>query len=305
MPRAIYGAAYPFLPRSEILSFEEIARVVRLFVDLGVGKLRLTGGEPLLRRDLHRLVAMVSPLPGLRDFALTTNGSLLAEQAAGLREAGLHRVTVSLDSLDPERFAAINDTGVPVARVLAGIEAAHAAGFSPVKINMVVKRGVNEADVIAMAQRFRGSSYVLRFIEYMDVGATNGWQLADVIPAAEIIETISRELPLEPLPPNCAGETARRFRHAGGGGEIGIIASVSQPFCGGCSRARMTADGRLYPCLFASRGLDLREPLRAGCTDEALRELVHGWWNGRRDRYSEERVGAVRAGKVEMSRVGG
>jgi GTP 3',8-cyclase len=306
MPREVFGAAYPFLPRSEILSFEEIARLAGIFASLGVEKVRLTGGEPLLRRDLERLVERLAAIPALRDLTLTTNGSLLAEKALALRDAGLRRLTVSVDSLDPATFAAMNDAELPLGRVLGGIEAALEAGFAPIKINTVVRRGVNDGELAAMAQRFRGPQFILRFIEYMDVGNTNGWRLDEVVPAAEILARIGDALPLEPLPANYPGEVARRFRHRDGGGEIGVITSISQPFCGGCTRARLSADGRLFTCLFASEGRDLRGPLRSGASDADLAALIAAGWRARDDRYSELRAAQTqRAAKAEMSLLGG
>jgi cyclic pyranopterin phosphate synthase len=257
MPKEVFGREYRFLERRELLTFEEIDRLARAFVRQGVEKIRITGGEPLVRRDLERLVGMLSAIGGL-DLTLTTNGSLLAHKATALHAAGLGRVTVSLDSLDDEIFRAMNDVDFPVARVLEGIDAAAAAALTPVKVNMVVKRGVNDRSVLAMARRFHGTGHILRFIEYMDVGHTNGWRMDDVVPAAEILETINAELPLEPVDPNYPGEVARRWCYRDGGGEIGVIASVTQPFCGGCTRARLSAEGRLFTCLFAVRGHDLR-----------------------------------------------
>ena len=305
MPKEVFGRDYPFLSRDQLLTFEEIARLARAFVACGVEKIRLTGGEPLLRKDLERLVALLAELPGL-DLTLTTNGSLLPRKAQALAGAGLRRVTVSLDALEDEVFRAMNDVDFPVARVLEGIDAAAAAGLSPIKINMVVKRGVNEDSILPMARRFRGTGHVLRFIEYMDVGATNGWRLDDVVPAREIVEAIDAELPLEPLEPRYRGEVARRYRYLDGGGEIGVIASVTQPFCGDCTRARLSAEGKLYTCLFALRGHDLRALLRGGASDEELRETIDRVWTARADRYSELRSAAT-AGlpKVEMSYIGG
>jgi cyclic pyranopterin phosphate synthase len=306
MPKEVFGRGYDFLPKDAILSFEEIARLARVFVQLGVEKVRLTGGEPLLRRNLDRLVAMLASLDGLRDLTLTTNGSRLCEEAAKLRAAGLRRLTVSVDALDDATFRAMNDVDFPVHRVLSGIDAALAAGFRPIKINMVVKRGVNDDGIVEMARRFRGPDFILRFIEYMDVGNTNGWRMEEVVPAAEIVARLAAELPLEPLPAQYRGEVARRYRHRDGGGEIGIIASVTQPFCGDCTRARLSAEGRLYTCLFASAGHDLRTPLRAGATDEELAAIIRRVWTVRGDRYSELRsaASAPRA-KVEMAHIGG
>ena len=305
MPKEVYGRDYRFLERRELLTFEEIARLTRAFAGLGVEKVRLTGGEPLLRRELERLIEMLAAIPGL-DLTLTTNGSLLPQKAQTLADAGLERVTVSLDSLDDEVFKAMNDVDVPVERVLAGIEAAAAAGLAPVKVNMVVKRGANEESILPMARYFRESGHILRFIEYMDVGHTNGWRLDDVVPAEEIVATIHDQLPLEPLEPNYPGEVARRYRYVDGSGEIGVIASVTQPFCGACTRARLSAEGRLYTCLFAVEGHDLRALLRGGATDGELATAIAAVWRARGDRYSELRS-AQTAGlpKVEMSYIGG
>lgn len=306
MPREVFGRDYPFLPKGEILSFEEITKLVRVFTRLGVKKIRLTGGEPLLRRDLEHLIAQLATIPDIRDITLTTNGSLLEKKAHALRAAGLQRVTVSLDSLNETTFRAMNDIELSPERVVRGIEAAVAAGFAPIKINMVVKRGVNDGEVVAMAQRFQSPEFILRFIEYMDVGNTNGWRMADVVPAAEIIDRISQVLPLEPIPPNYPGEVARRFRYRDGGGEIGLITSVTQPFCGDCTRARLSSDGKLYTCLFAAAGHDLRGPLRAGASDDELAELINGTWSARADRYSELRTGQTTSlPKAEMSLLGG
>jgi cyclic pyranopterin phosphate synthase len=305
MPKEIFGREHKFLDRRELLSFEEIERLARVFVRHGVGKIRLTGGEPLVRRDLERLVEKLARIEGL-DLTLTTNGSLLTQKAEALREAGLRRVTVSLDSLDDEVFRAMNDVDFPAARVLEGIEAAAAAGLVPVKVNMVVKRGVNDPSVVPMARHFRGTGHILRFIEYMDVGSTNGWRMDDVVPAAEILSTIDAEFPLEPAEPNYRGEVARRWRYRDGAGEIGIISSVTQPFCGSCTRARLSAEGRLFTCLFAVRGHDLRAVLRSGASDEELDEAIARVWRARGDRYSELRTAetATRP-KVEMSYIGG
>jgi GTP 3',8-cyclase len=304
MPREVYGIDHPFLPRAEILSFEEIARVARAFHGLGVRKLRLTGGEPLLRRDLERLVAMLAELPEV-DVTLTTNGALLARKAQLLADAGLSRVTVSLDSLDDAVFRAMNDVDVPIDRVLEGIDAAAAAGL-PVKVNTVVKRGLNDDGILGLAGRFRGTGHVLRFIEFMDVGHTNGWRLDDVVPAAEIVALIDAEHPLEPVEPGYRGETARRWRYADGAGEIGVIASVTQPFCGDCTRARLSADGKLYTCLFATTGRDLRSLLREGADDDALLGHLSHAWRVREDQYSELRTSATaELPKVEMSYIGG
>jgi GTP 3',8-cyclase len=306
MPRAVFGPDHAFLPRAEILTFEEIERIGRAFVRLGVEKVRLTGGEPLVRRELPRLVAMLAAIRGVRDLTLTTNGVLLPQHAAALAEAGLHRVTISLDAEDDATFGRMNDARVPVARVMAGIEAAEAAGLGPVKVNMVVKRGWNEHAILPMARRFRGSGRILRFIEYMDVGHTNGWRLDDVISADEILARVGAEFPLEPMPPTHPGEVAERYRYADGSGEIGVIASVSRPFCGDCSRARVSADGQLYTCLFATRGHDLRALLREGAGDTELEASLRDTWTARDDRYSELRTEATaRLPKVEMSYIGG
>jgi len=310
MPREVFGRDFAFLPRDQLLTFEELTRVARIFAGLGVRKLRLTGGEPLLRRDLEKLVAMLAGIGGITDIALTTNGALLASKAPALAAAGLRRVTVSLDSLDDAVFMALNDARFPVARVLDAITAAAAAGLAPVKVNMVVRRGVNEQSILPMAGHFRGTGHVLRFIEYMDVGTTNGWRLDDVVPAAEIISLISGQWPVEPVEPAYPGEVARRYRYRDGAGEIGLIASVTQPFCRSCTRARLSADGKLYTCLFAAAGHDLRGPLRGGTSDLALRELISAIWTRRADRYSERRATQTRPAqqhepKVEMSRIGG
>ncbi len=303
MPKSVFGAGYRFLDRKELLSFEEIERVARAAVALGVEKLRLTGGEPLVRKDVDRLIGLLAPL-GV-ELTLTTNASLLATKAQALAEAGLHRVTVSLDSLDDATFRAMNDVDFSVSRVLDGIDAAAAAGL-PVKVNAVVKRGLNDDGIVDMARYFRERGHTLRFIEYMDVGATNGWRLDDVVPAAEIVERISAELPLEPAEANYRGEVARRWRYADGSGEIGVIASVTQPFCGDCTRARISAEGRLYTCLFGLRGHDLRARIRGGASDEELQEALVAIWGKRADRYSERRSEAtVSLPKVEMSYIGG
>jgi cyclic pyranopterin phosphate synthase len=305
MPKEVFGRDYEFMPRSELLSFEEIERLARTFAGLGVEKIRITGGEPLLRRDVEHLIARLAGIDGL-DLTLTTNGALLPQKAQPLAAAGLRRITVSLDSLDDAVFGAMNDVDFPVQRVLDGIDAAAAAGL-PVKVNAVVKRGLNEAEIVPLARRFRHTGHVLRFIEYMDVGGTNGWRLDDVVPAAEILEAIATEYPLKPVESGYRGEVARRYRYADGGGEIGVIASVTQPFCGDCTRARISAEGRLYTCLFAVRGHDLRDLLRSGATDEEIRETVGVIWDRRADRYSEkrsERTAGLRD-KVEMSYIGG
>jgi cyclic pyranopterin phosphate synthase len=304
MPKEVFGRDYRFLDRKELLSFEEIERVARVFAGLGVEKIRLTGGEPLLRKKVEELIARLTRIDGL-DIALTTNGSLLSQKARALAEAGLRRVTVSLDSLDNETFRAMNDVDFPVERVLAGIDAAAAAGL-PVKVNMVVKRGLNEDSILEMARHFKGSGHILRLIEYMDVGATNGWRMDDVVTARQIVERIDAEFPLEPAEPNYRGEVAKRWRYRDGSGEIGIIASVTQSFCGDCSRARITAEGKLYTCLFAVRGHDLRALLRDGSSEQAVAESIAGVWRRRTDRYSDLRAaGTPDLPKVEMSYIGG
>jgi cyclic pyranopterin phosphate synthase len=304
MPKEVFGRDYHFLERRELLTFEEIERLARAFVAHGVRKIRVTGGEPLVRRDLELLVAQLAAIAGL-DLTLTTNGALLPQKAEALRAAGLQRVTVSLDSLDDGVFTAMNAVDFPAGRVLEGIDAAAGAGL-PVKVNMVVKRGVNEDSVLPMARAFRERGHVLRFIEYMDVGRSNGWRLDDVVPAAEIVALIDAQLPLEPVEPNYRGEVARRWRYRDGGGEIGVIASVTQPFCGDCTRARLSAEGRLYTCLFAVRGHDLRALVRSGASDDELREAIGGIWAGRTDRYSEIRsANTADLPKVEMSYIGG
>ena len=305
MPKEVFGRDYAFLPREQLLSFEEIERLARVFAAHGVEKIRLTGGEPLVRRDLELLVGMLARIDGL-DLTLTTNGSLLSRKAQALADAGLGRITVSLDSLDDEVFRAMNDVDFPVERVLAGIEAAAAAGLAPVKVNMVVRRGLNEDSVLPMARYFREAGHTLRFVEYMDVGHTNGWRLDDVVPAAELVAAIDAELPLEPVEPAYRGEVARRWRYRDGGGEIGLIASVTQPFCGDCTRARVSADGKLYTCLFALRGHDLRGVLRSGASDDELSRAIGDVWRVREDRYSELRTAETAdIPKVEMSYIGG
>jgi cyclic pyranopterin phosphate synthase len=308
MPREVFGRDFAFLDRSQLLSFEEIERVARLAVGEGVRKIRLTGGEPLLRRELPRLVGLLARIEGIEDLALTTNGTALSAHAQALADAGLRRVTVSLDALEQEAFSSMSDSRVPVGRVLAGIDAAHAAGLRPVKVNMVVRRGVNDHLVRAMAEHFRGRPEVLRLIEYMDVGESNGWRLEQVVPASEILATIDARWPLRELPASREGEVATRWAYRDGAGEIGVIHSVTQPFCGGCTRARLSADGQLYTCLFASGGHDLRELLRGGAGDAQLSERLRGIWSARADRYSELRSSPAhaRAGaRVEMSYIGG
>jgi len=306
MPKEVFGRDFAFLDRAELLTFEEIARLAQLFANEGVQKIRLTGGEPLLRRDLERLVAMLAATRGVQDIALTTNGSILTrEKAVALRDAGLNRITVSLDSLDDAVFRRMNDVDFPVARVLEAIDAASDAGLGPIKIDVVVKRGENDGSIVEMAQRFRGTGHILRFIEYMDVGNTNGWRMTDVVSAREIAERIGEHWPIAPVQPNYFGEVAERWRYLDGAGEIGIISSVTQPFCGSCTRARLSADGKLYLCLFAGTGHDLRALLRGGADDETITAAIRGHWRTRDDRYSEIRSEATPGTKVEMSHIGG
>ena len=304
MPKEVYGRDHAFLPRRDLLTFEEIVRLAHVFAGLGVQKIRLTGGEPLIRRDVERLVEMLAQIPDL-ELTLTTNGALLVQKAQALRDAGLGRITVSLDSLDDDVFRAMNDVDFPVQTVLDGIETASAAGL-PVKVNVVVKRGVNEDSVLPMARHFRERGHIVRFIEYMDVGSTNGWRMDDVVPAAEIVAAIDAALPLEPLPPRYPGEVAERYRYRDGSGEVGVIASVTRPFCGACTRARLSADGSLYTCLFATTGHDLRALVRGGAGDEEIAAALGGIWRERTDRYSDLRSAATGdLPKVEMSYIGG
>ncbi|HEY3271208.1 MAG TPA: GTP 3',8-cyclase MoaA [Geothrix sp.] len=305
MPKDVFGPDYAFLPREALLSFEEITRLVRVFTGLGVTKVRLTGGEPLMRRELPALVRMLAGVPGLEDLALTTNGALLPELAPALKAAGLRRLTMSLDTLRPERFRAISDTDLPLERVLAGLEAARAAGFGPIKLNCVLKRGVNDDEILDLAAFAREGGHTLRFIEFMDVGTTNGWQMEAVVPAAQVRRILESRWPIEPLE---TGEdaVARTWRYRDGQGEIGLIASVTAPFCRGCDRARLSAEGRLYTCLFAGQSLDLRSCLRGGHSDADLAALLAFHWKRRGDHYSEIRHGATpNLPKVEMSRIGG
>ncbi|WP_374484780.1 GTP 3',8-cyclase MoaA [Zoogloea sp.] len=305
MPKAVFDKDYAFLPRESLLSFEEITRVARLFAAHGVSKIRLTGGEPLLRRNLEQLIAQLAAIPGI-EVTLTTNGVLLPKKAAALKAAGLKRVTVSLDSLDDTVFRAMNDMDVPVADVLKGIDAATAAGLGPIKINMVVKRGLNDHEILPLARHFRGSGHILRFIEFMDVGSSNGWRMDDVVPSAEVVRRIHAEFPLEPVDPNYTGEVAERWRYQDGGGEIGVISSVTQAFCSTCTRARLSTEGRLYTCLFAQSGHDLRTLLRSGHSDAELSAAIGQVWQGRGDRYSEIRTAETAAlRKIEMSYIGG
>ncbi len=307
MPRDVFGADHPFLPREALLTFEEITRLASLFAALGVRKIRLTGGEPLLRTNLERLIESLSEIPGIEDIALTTNGSLLSAQMAHrLKTAGLRRVTVSLDSLDDQVFQSMNDVSFPVHRVLDAIQAAASAGLAPVKINMVVKRGVNEDSIIPMARYFRGTGHIVRFIEFMDVGTANGWRLDEVVSAAEMVSVISREWPLSPIPPERPGEVAARYRYADNLGEIGVISAVTHAFCDSCNRARLSSEGKLFTCLFGSEGFDLRRRLRDGANDGELLQVLSGIWSKRRDRYSELRSQAGKnSKKVEMFHIGG
>jgi cyclic pyranopterin phosphate synthase len=305
MPKEVFGKDYAFLERNALLTFEEIARLARIFRGFGVEKVRLTGGEPLVRRNLEHLIGMLAAIPGL-DLTLTTNGSSLARKAQGLKAAGLERITVSLDALDDATFMRMNDVDFPVAKVLEGIDAAAAAGLKPVKVNMVVKRGLNDAAILPMARYFRSRGHILRFIEYMDVGATNGWRMDDVVSAREIVDTISAEMPLEPAQANYTGEVAERWRYRDGSGEIGVIASVTQAFCRDCTRARISTDGKLYTCLFATSGHDVRSLLRDGASDEDIENEIARVWSRRADRYSEIRTSqTVEVKKIEMSYIGG
>ncbi len=306
MPKEIFGRDYQFMPHEDLLSYEEIELLARSFVSLGVKKIRLTGGEPLMRRDLESLIRRLAAIPGVEDLALTSNGSFAAERVRSLKEAGLTRMTVSLDALDNPTFMQMNDVNFPVERVLEWIEASHKAGLNPVKINMVVKRGVNEQAILPMAEYFREKGHILRLIEYMDVGNSNGWRLDDVVTASEMRDMIHSKFPIEAVEANYRGEVANRYRYSDGAGEIGIIASVSQPFCGDCSRARISADGKLYTCLFAIAGHDLRTLIRSGASAEELAESVNKVWKVREDRYSELRSSETEnLQKVEMSYIGG
>jgi GTP 3',8-cyclase len=306
MPAEIFGPGFAFLEREELLTFEEIRRIVGVFAGLGVRKLRLTGGEPLLRRGIADLVGLLAAVEGIEDIALTTNGSLLPRHAEALRAAGLRRITVSLDSVDERVFSSMADVSIPLAKVLDGIQAARDAGFGPIKLNAVVKRGVNDAGILPLVEYAREHGDVVRFIEFMDVGTTNGWRTDDVVPAAEVVERIAAVHPLAPLEPATPGEVARRWAFADGGGEVGVITSVTQPFCGTCTRGRLSAIGELYTCLFGTGGVDLRALLRGGATDEDLHALVTGTWEARSDRYSELRsAGTADLPRVEMSYIGG
>ena len=310
MPREIFGSGYKFVPRNDLLKLEEIARITRLFAGHGVRKVRITGGEPMIRRNLERLIEMLRDIDGITDISMTTNASMLTlKRAQSLRAAGLSRINISLDAIDEQTFQRINDVDFPVAKVLEGIDNAHAAGFDAVKVNAVIRRGYNEHSILPLAQHFHGTGTVLRFIEFMDVGTTNKWNLEEVVPAAELAEIIDKEMPIESLQPNYSGEVAKRWRYSDGGGEVGFITSVTQSFCGDCSRARLSAVGKVYTCLFAATGQDLRGMLRAGASDEELSRLIGRIWSQREDRYSELRgqipVTAETLPRVEMSHIGG
>ncbi|MBM4433858.1 MAG: GTP 3',8-cyclase MoaA [Chloroflexi bacterium] len=305
MPKEIFGRGYRFLPKADLLTYEELERVVRVFVGLGAEKVRLTGGEPLMRRELETLVAKLAAIEDL-DLTLTTNGSVLAEKAQALKDAGLKRITVSLDSLDDEVFRRMNDVDFPVDTVIRAMDRAHEVGLRPVKVNMVVRRGMNEDSIVPMAAFFRERGYILRFIEYMDVGHTNGWRMDDVVPAKEIVRRVNDAFPIEPVAPNYTGEVAERWRYTDGRGEIGVIASVTQAFCKDCTRARLSAEGKLYTCLFATEGTDLRALLRGGASDDEVAARIAGVWSGRTDRYSEVRSeNTIPLKKIEMSYIGG
>ncbi|MBE7518907.1 MAG: GTP 3',8-cyclase MoaA [Thermoflexaceae bacterium] len=306
MPKEVFGPDYAFLPRERVLTYEEVIRLARIFASLGVEKIRLTGGEPLVRRDLDRLIAGLAEIPCLGDITLTTNGSLLRAQAQKLKDAGLRRITVSLDTLDDAIFQSMNDVGVSVRTVLDGVAAATEAGLRPVKLNAVVQRGVNDHTIVDLARHFKGTGHIVRYIEFMDVGNTNGWNLESVVTAREIVTRINAELPIEPVKPNYRGEVARRWRYLDGTGEIGVIASITQPFCGDCSRMRISAEGEVFTCLFGSKGYDLRSLLRGGASDEEIGRAIERIWRPRTDRYSEIRTESTKGlPKVEMSRIGG
>lgn len=307
MPKEVFGERYKFLSKPQILTFEEIARMVRIFVGLGVTKIRLTGGEPLVRQGLEDLVAMISEINGIEDLTLTTNGYLLDQKAQLLKDAGLHRITVSLDSLDDAIFREMSGRNYGSDRVLAGIKKAKEVGFSPIKINAVVRRGVNDNTIMELARHFKGTNDIVRFIEYMDVGNLNGWRWDEVVPAEELRQRINQEIPIEPIGKNYPGEVAKRYRYMDGKGEIGIITSVSKPFCGDCTRARLSTDGKLYTCLFASVGTDLREPIRNDASDEEVKSIITAIWGRRVDRYSEERAfrNEEPSQKIEMYQIGG
>ena len=307
MPAEIFGERYQFLPRNELLTFEEITRLVRLLVRLGAVKARVTGGEPLVRKDIEKLIAALAQVEGVADLTMTTNAYLLPAKVEKLRDAGLDRLTVSLDTLDDDIFMKMNGRGFGVHTVLAGIEAAEKAGFSPMKINSVVQKGVNDHTIVDLARYFKDRGHIVRFIEYMDVGTLNGWRMDDVVSAEEILAAIDAEMPIEPIEANYRGEVALRYRYREGGGEIGVIASVTKPFCGDCTRMRLSPEGMLFTCLFASKGTDLREPLREGASDDEIEAIVRATWGARIDRYSEERAAMTGPSpkKVEMYHIGG
>ncbi len=307
MPAKIFGERYKFLPKDKLLTFEEITRLTKIFVRLGVSKVRLTGGEPLLRNNLTELISQISTATSIEDLTMTTNGYLLAQHARELKRAGLHRVTISLDAIDDQLFRRMNGLELSQEKVLEGINAAEEAGLLPIKINSVVQRGVNDQDIVALAKYFKERGHIVRFIEYMDVGTRNAWKLDDVVPADEIAATIDAVMPLEPIKANYSGEVANRYRYRDGGGEIGIIASVTKPFCGACTRLRLSPEGKLHTCLFSNIGMDIRDPIRSGSTDHDLLRIVQNLWKVRDDRYSEERasMNEPRSGKVEMYHIGG
>ena len=306
MPKEVFGPEHPFLARTELLSFEELERITRIFLGLGVEKVRLTGGEPLLRRGLPELVARLAQLPGLEDLAFTTNGGLLKEFAVPMRQAGMRRVTVSLDTLRPDRFKAIADSPIPLAKVLEGLQAARDAGLGPVKLNCVLQRGVNDDEILALAAFAREEGHILRFIEFMDVGTANGWRMDAVVPSSEVVNHLQTRWELDPVQEPLAGRVAARWRYRDGQGEIGLVGSVTQPFCAGCDRTRLSAEGKLYSCLFASEGLDLKTPMRQGASDADLAAFITATWSRREDRYSELRTeSTAQARKVEMYHIGG
>ena len=307
LPREVFGSDFAFLNKADVLTYEEISRVATVFARLGVRKIRLTGGEPLLRNGVHNLVSLLASIPGIEDLAKTSNGYLLSEQASALAKAGLHRITVSLDSLADEVFGVMNGRGYGVERVIQGIAAAEEAGLSPIKIDAVVQRNVNDAGIVDLARRFKGTSHIVRFIEYMDVVNINGWRTEQVVPAKEIVQRINAELPIKPIDPNYFGEVAKRWRYLDGEGEIGVITSVTEPFCQSCTRARLSPDGKIFSCLFGTEGCDLREPLRTGATDDDLTAIISRTWFKRTDRYSEIRASLNKpiGQKVEMYHIGG
>lgn len=306
MPKEVYGERYEFLPKAELLTFEEISRLARIIANLGAVKVRLTGGEPLVRSEIDKLVAQLAAVERIEDLTMTTNAYLLPQKAQSLKDAGLQRITVSLDTLDDEIFKRINGRHFGTQGVLEGIEAAVRVGLGPIKINAVVQRGVNEHTIVDLARYFKERDHIVRFIEYMDVGTLNGWKMDQMVPAEEIVSRIDAEMPLEPIEGNYRGEVAMRYRYRDGGGEIGVIASVTQPFCGDCSRLRLSSNGQVFTCLFSVKGTDLRGPMRDRATDEELESLIRGTWGNRVDRYSEERTSLTKMRKkVEMYHIGG